>query len=144
MAVRFRWCTPFPQHRYSGTGQLHHFFESYENIVLYPSAIIFNLIIEQSDIYHQKMTLSRADPGFQVRRRVHLKKLLQAERREKSRFYAKKSYFFQFQGAPPLLSIPSSRFKKSIFDLYIYLHNISHRVSLGNPIYKPLSIEKWS
>ena len=45
-----------------------------------------------------------ADPGFQVRG-VHLKKLRRAVGRrenccgiscEKSRFYAKKSYFFQF------------------------------------------------
>ena len=55
-----------------------------------------------------------ADPGFQVRG-AHLKKIAPSGGRrekfwgiscEKSRFYAKKSYFFQFQqgrapGAPP-------------------------------------------
>jgi hypothetical protein len=54
-----------------------------------------------------KRTLAGADPGFQVRGGggAHLKKLRRVEggtkifgifRVKKSRFYAKKSYFFQF------------------------------------------------
>jgi hypothetical protein len=55
-------------------------------------------------------TLPGADPGFQVRRGA-LKKIAPIEGRreicwgiscEKSRFYAKKSYFFQY---PPLIAV---------------------------------------
>ena len=51
--------------------------------------------------------IAGADPGFQIRGGVHLKKIVPSGGRcekfwgiscEKSRFYAKKSYFFQFQG----------------------------------------------
>jgi hypothetical protein len=50
-------------------------------------------------------TITGADPGFQVRGGAHFKKIAPSGGRreffwgiscEKSRFYAKKSYFFQF------------------------------------------------
>ena len=53
------------------------------------------------------VTLAGADPGFQVRGGAHLKKIAPSGGRrenvwsiscEKSRFYAKKSYFFQLRG----------------------------------------------
>ena len=65
--------------------------------------------------------IAGADPGFQVRGEMHLKKIVPSGGRrenfwgiscEKSRFYAKKSYFFQFQGGlcrvrPPTGSAPA-------------------------------------
>ena len=108
--------------------------------------------------------IAGADPGFQVRG-THLKKNMPSGVMreiccgiscEKSGFYAKKSYFFQFQGGarrvlspppPPPLDSPLHCYKLQIHSISLYLNFIFHFVfettrwrSIKYPYYKLQSL----